>query len=185
MPEECRVDVIEVPDGLIYYRRFVEPYVRLQNEVITQWDLIKKVDKIIEHLERLKDEGKLDEEQRALLERLTELVENAGDPLFLTYDEAYIKAYCLLKGHRTALLLWDGGDRTWWHVVFDLDRETMREVEREIESYLDTIYRAEEALPEKERDEFVARCELFEGGSPEECLREAERILSEGRAQLA
>ena len=183
MAEECKIYEIEVPDGLLYYRRFVEPYVTRENEVTTQWDLAKEVKDTIKQLERLEYAGQLDEEQKELLESLTKLVKKSGDSFFLTSDEAYIKAYCLLKGHRNALLLWDGGDETWWYVIFDLDEDTIKEVEREIENYLDTIYRAEEALPEKERDEFEAKCELFEGGSPEECLEEARKILSERRAQ--
>ena len=168
-----------MPDGLTYYNRFVDKYVTRENEVITEWDLIEKVNSTIKRLERLKDEGKLDEEQKALLERLTGLVESAGDTLFLTYDEAYIKAYCLLKGYKTALLLWDGGDTTWWHVVFDLDEETVKEVEREIESYVSTIEKAE-GLASGEDKEFMESCMVFgdEGASVEKCLAKAKEILA-------
>ena len=97
--------------------------------------------------------------------------------------EDYIKAHCAAKGYGTALLLYDGGDENWWYVVFGLGEDTINRIMDEVEGYVDAVERALSAMPRGEaRREFERRCYRLEGGDPRECLREAERILSERRA---
>ena len=170
MPEECKIYEIVVPNSERYFYHFVEKNMTPENDYAGRGDLVITTQEVIWDLDILERQGQLDESKRRLLARLKDLYEK----------EHYVEAYCLLKGYKSALVLRDGSER----VVFNVSEDQARKIEEEINSYLDTIMKALDALPyNKEKVKFAHECYYLNSLYEERCLEEARRILSEGQAR--
>ena len=180
MPEECKIYEIEVPQAMTYYRHFVEKYTTGNTDVTDPITLESDVNATISHLKERKRRGELSKEDEELLKRAEELVRQARRNEDIYY-ELYTKAYCLLNGHRTALVLRDDlGDMSYWYIVFDLDPSVIEKIKDEISDYVNEIDHALRFIHnEKEYEEFKDRCYYLDSGSPTECLAKAREIFSQ------
>ena len=179
---ECKIVEVEVPNAPRYAEKFVNAhYVELG-------DIVNFVIKTIENLERKQANVGLTQKEEERLEALYSMTDNGS-------WEGYIRAYCYLEGHRTALLISDGDDSDWWVVAFDLDEDEMERLAGEMERYADIIEEALNVMPGEDslpvpainvpedtlrKYEFSQRCYYLDAkdSDPDECLAKAKEIIA-------
>ena len=183
MSEECKIYDFEVPLAETYYRHFVEKYITDNTDVTDPLTLETDVNWMIDDLKERKRRGELSKEDEELLKKAEELVKEAKkyEDYEDIYFDRYIKAYCLLNGHKTALLLWDEKSESLsgWYIIFDLDPSVIEKIKKEISLYENEIDHTLLFIHnDEEYRKFEDKCYYLEGGNPAECREEAERIFS-------
>mgnify|MGYP001770821535 CR=1 FL=1 len=118
----CKVYEVEVPDAHEQAHEVAQGY------SLTVRDLFAEVEMRIGYLEVRKVEGLLGEGERRLLEKAKRLAAQGV--------VGYVKAYCLLYGYRTALLVEDENDSEWWVAFFGLGKGDAEEAARRARALL-------------------------------------------------
>ena len=179
---ECKFFEVEVPSATTYAEKFVNAH------HIELGDIVNFVIKTMRDLERKQANVGLTQKEEERLEALYSMTDDGS-------WEGYIRAYCYLEGHRTALLISDSDDSDWWVVVFDLDEDEMKRLADEMKGYADTIERALNVMPGDDslpapainvpedtlrKYEFSQRCYYLDrkDSNVQECLAKAKEILA-------
>ena len=93
-------------------------------------------------------------------------------------SEDYIRAFCKLRGFRTALWFKDSDDEDWDVAVFGLDGRAASSIAKEAKDYVERVESAMSLIPDEVFKDFVDRCYFLNGGDVDECLEEVERIVA-------